>query len=207
MDIPNVPLKMRMEGLWELVGDALGFTVEVAQNFFIWGCENDLELLLFADSTIEEVRAEWPKYLKKWTNNSKIKRPFRFYFRPTSVVPIRQERNMKDPQAQRLFYLQVPTKQRENIHQHLIRVFSDVKIGFVTTHTGCAQCSSIELSLRCGHCCYTRRAPTPSHFWRPQSRAPPTWFLWVSVPVRPAFQKPMIFFFFYFQQANSELRA
>lgn len=76
-----------IEEIWEIIGDKLGFTVEIAQNFFIWGFEEDLgvshsplsplctltdcacmlaELLLFADQTYEKARHDWPTYMKKW---------------------------------------------------------------------------------------------------------------------------------------------
>lgn len=62
------PSKTTVEELWEYVGDKLGLTVELAQNFFIWGVQGDLELLLFAEMTIEEVKENWDEYMRKWSN-------------------------------------------------------------------------------------------------------------------------------------------
>eukprot|EP01116_Phalansterium_solitarium_P022761 TRINITY_DN7636_c0_g1_i2.p1 TRINITY_DN7636_c0_g1~~TRINITY_DN7636_c0_g1_i2.p1 ORF type:complete len:491 (-),score=86.42 TRINITY_DN7636_c0_g1_i2:41-1462(-) len=130
--VPVIPNETTIEELWDIVGDKLGLTVDVAQNFFIWGIQGDLEMLLYADSTIAEVRAEWPKYHRKYSNDEKLtKRASRmlkssflkrfsratiteteepaglkFTFKPTCIVPIRVERNVKSVEAIDLFYKQ-----------------------------------------------------------------------------------------------------
>lgn len=122
------PKTATMEDLWELIGDSLGFSVESAQNFFIWGVEDDLEVLLYSESTVSQVRSDWPGYMKKWSNNLRPKtvmgtikggmkkRPseielqtiteFKFVFKRTSIVPISVERNIKNPTSTYLLYVQ-----------------------------------------------------------------------------------------------------
>lgn len=61
------PKETTVEELWEMVATKLGLSEEHSQYFFIWGIEEDLELLLFSESTLDEVINEWPGYMKKWS--------------------------------------------------------------------------------------------------------------------------------------------
>lgn len=115
------PYRTTIEELWEIIGDKLGLTIEVGVNFFIWGQEDDLgsklnlmyliaiELLLYTESTIHEVRAEWSNWYKKYSNTKRDKKKastFKFLFKPTCIVPLRTERNSKSVEGTNLLYLQ-----------------------------------------------------------------------------------------------------
>lgn len=149
------PKKTTIEELWEIVSDKLGLTLGQAEFFFIWGIEEDLELLLFAESTINDCLKEWDDYKKRWSNRNRevekdktnvLKKTikglkkvpsaqmlmpsgnrsltkvqsmsqildatagnrsgFRFVFRPTSIIHLRMERNIKSDVVTNLFYIE-----------------------------------------------------------------------------------------------------
>lgn len=118
------PQTTTVEDLWEIVGDKLGFDLETGLAFFIWGVQDDLELLLYANSTIEEVRTKWPSYMEKWSNNQQQmnkmtltktltrrkpppQKEFQFWFRTTCINPLSYERKIRHPEAVNLFFAEV----------------------------------------------------------------------------------------------------
>lgn len=55
-----------IEELWEIVSEKLNLTSFSAQVFFLWAKSKDLELLLYTDSTISNVRGEWASLERKY---------------------------------------------------------------------------------------------------------------------------------------------
>eukprot|EP01117_Protostelium_nocturnum_P002130 TRINITY_DN12774_c0_g1_i1.p1 TRINITY_DN12774_c0_g1~~TRINITY_DN12774_c0_g1_i1.p1 ORF type:complete len:437 (+),score=130.88 TRINITY_DN12774_c0_g1_i1:177-1487(+) len=100
-----------IEELWEIMSEKLSFSVKTAINFFIWGCERDLELLLYSDTRMEELKTAWPLHMREWSNSAKkqhkkLSNDFRLVYRPTAIVPIKVERSVRDPEAVHLFFLE-----------------------------------------------------------------------------------------------------
>jgi hypothetical protein len=100
-----------IEELWQIMSEKLEFNVKTASNFFIWGCERDLELLLYSDTKMEDLKTAWPLHMRQWSNSArkqhkKLSNDFRLVYRPTAIVPIKVERSVREPEAVHLFFLE-----------------------------------------------------------------------------------------------------
>ncbi|PRP77912.1 hypothetical protein PROFUN_08446 [Planoprotostelium fungivorum] len=100
-----------MEQLWAIASEKLSFSVKTATNFFIWGVESDLELLLYADTTLEEIKGSWPQWMNQFSNNTKkrqkkLSTDFRLVYKPTCIVPLSIERKLSQLEAVNIFFME-----------------------------------------------------------------------------------------------------
>jgi hypothetical protein len=111
-----------LEDLWYSVVQRLGLVNQAAECFFLWSSCQTLELLCYTDETVVDVVQAWPATYSKYHEREigivketayalkKIRHKdlpeLRLTFRTTSILPLSQERNIKDPIAIYLFYIQ-----------------------------------------------------------------------------------------------------
>lgn len=111
-----------LEDLWYTVVQKLGLTNQAAECFFLWSSCETLELLCYTDETVVECVQQWPATYGKYHEREigiikesayalkKLRHKdlpeLQLTFRTTSILPLSQERNIKDPMAIHLFYIQ-----------------------------------------------------------------------------------------------------
>jgi len=119
-----------IEELWEIVADKLMLNAETCQNFFLFGMQNNLELLLYSHQVISDMFKDWASFLDRYDHlddkslttmaMDRIKRgnsaerigirnlnhSFHVIFRTTSIITLKDELYTKDEHSNHLYFIQ-----------------------------------------------------------------------------------------------------
>lgn len=66
------PVETTIERLWELVSEKMLLSHESAECFFIWQISKEMELLLYAESTVQDAYDEWGKLLEQYGSKKSL---------------------------------------------------------------------------------------------------------------------------------------